>query len=169
MQQKVIVGSEEWCSLPTIGIPTIKARVDSGAKTSALHAINIKTFTKDHQEWVKFDINPIQNNAKALIHCEAQLVDQRIVKSSSGFREKRFVIQTYVSLGEKTWEIEVTLTNRDSMGYRMLLGREAMSGRVMVDPEQRFVLGQPTNEKLKEYYYNEITEKKRVTNCCFSK
>lgn len=160
MQQKVIVGSEEWCSLPTIGIPTIKARVDSGAKTSALHAINIKTFTKDHQEWVKFDINPIQNNAKALIHCEAQLVDQRIVKSSSGFREKRFVIQTYVSLGEKTWEIEVTLTNRDSMGYRMLLGREAMSGRVMVDPEQRFVLGQPTNEKLKEYYYNEITEKK---------
>jgi ribosomal protein S6--L-glutamate ligase len=134
--------------------------VDSGAKTSALHAINIKTFTKDHQEWVKFDINPIQNNAKALIHCEAQLVDQRIVKSSSGFREKRFVIQTSVSLGDKTWDIEITLTNRDSMGYRMLLGREAMSGRVMVDPEQRFVLGQPTNEKLKEYYYNESSEKK---------
>jgi ribosomal protein S6--L-glutamate ligase len=160
MQQKVIVGSEEWCSLPSIGIPTIKARVDSGAKTSALHAINIKTFSKGHQEWVKFDINPIQNNAKALIHCEAQLVDQRIVKSSSGFREKRYVIQTQVSLGSKTWEIEVTLTNRDSMGYRMLLGREAMSGRVMVDPEQRFVLGQPTNEKLKEYYYTESTEKK---------
>ena len=160
MQQKVIVGSEEWCSLPTIGIPTIKARVDSGAKTSALHAINIKTFSKDHQEWVKFDINPIQNNAKALIHCEAKLVDQRIVKSSSGFREKRYVIQTQVSLGNKTWEIEVTLTNRDSMGYRMLLGREAMSGRVMVDPEQRFVLGQPTNEKLKEYYYSEASEKK---------
>lgn len=160
MQQKVIVGSEEWCSLPTIGIPTIKARVDSGAKTSALHAINIKTFTKNHQEWVKFDINPIQNNAKALIHCEAQLIDQRIVKSSSGFREKRYVIQTSVSLGDKTWDIEVTLTNRDSMGYRMLLGREAMSGRVMVDPEQRFVLGQPTNEKLKEYYYNESSEKK---------
>jgi ribosomal protein S6--L-glutamate ligase len=160
MQQKVIVGSEEWCSLPSIGIPTIKARVDSGAKTSALHAINIKTFSKDHQEWVKFDINPIQNNAKALIHCEAQLVDQRIVKSSSGFREKRYVIQTQVSLGNKVWEIEVTLTNRDSMGYRMLLGREAMSGRVMVDPEQRFVLGQPTNEKLKEYYYTESSEKK---------
>lgn len=160
MQHKVIVGSEEWCSLPTIGIPTIKVRVDSGAKTSALHAINIKTFTKNHQEWVKFDINPIQNNAKALIHCEAKLVDQRIVKSSSGYREKRFVIQTTVSLGGKTWDIEVTLTNRDSMGYRMLLGREAMSGRVMVDPEQRFVLGQPTNEKLKEYYYTETSEKK---------
>ena len=160
MPNKIIVGSEEWCSLPTIGIPTIKARVDSGAKTSALHAINIKTFTKDHHEWVKFDINPIQNNAKALIHCEAQLVDQRIVKSSSGFREKRYVIQTQVSLGEKTWGIEVTLTNRDSMGYRMLLGREAMSGRVMVDPEQKFLLGQPTNENLKEYYYTESTQKK---------
>ena len=160
MQQKVIVGSEEWCSLPTIGIPTIKARVDSGAKTSALHAINIKTYTKDNQEWVKFDINPIQNNAKALIHCDAKLIDQRIVKSSSGFREKRYVIQTQVSLGGKTWEIEVTLTNRDSMGYRMLLGREAMSGRVMVDPEQKFVLGQPSNEKLKEYYYTESSEKK---------
>ncbi|WP_339886855.1 30S ribosomal protein S6--L-glutamate ligase [uncultured Flavobacterium sp.] len=160
MQQKVIVGSEEWCSLPAIGIPTIKARVDSGAKTSALHAINIKTFSKDNQEWVKFDINPIQNNAKALIHCEAQLVDQRIVKSSSGFREKRYVISTNVSLGGKTWEIELTLTNRDSMGFRMLLGREAMSGRVMVDPEQKFVLGQPSNENLKAYYYTESTEKK---------
>ena len=160
MQQKVIVGSEEWCSLPAIGIPTIKARVDSGAKTSALHAINIKTYSKDNQEWVKFDINPIQNNAKALIHCEAQLVDQRIVKSSSGFREKRYVISTNVSLGGKTWEIELTLTNRDSMGFRMLLGREAMSGRVMVDPEQKFVLGQPSNENLKEFYYTESSEKK---------
>ncbi|CAM3512717.1 30S ribosomal protein S6--L-glutamate ligase [Flavobacterium gelidilacus] len=160
MQQKVIVGCEEWCSLPAIGIPTIKARVDSGAKTSALHAINIKTYSKDNQEWVKFDINPIQNNAKALIHCEAQLVDQRIVKSSSGFREKRYVISTNVSLGGKTWEIELTLTNRDSMGFRMLLGREAMSGRVMVDPEQKFVLGQPSNENLKEFYYTESSEKK---------
>jgi ribosomal protein S6--L-glutamate ligase len=160
MQQKVIVGCEEWCSLPAIGIPTIKARVDSGAKTSALHAINIKTYSKDNQEWVKFDINPIQNNAKALIHCEAQLVDQRIVKSSSGFREKRYVISTNVSLGGKVWEIELTLTNRDSMGFRMLLGREAMSGRVMVDPEQKFVLGQPSNENLKEFYYTESSEKK---------
>ncbi|WP_338410558.1 30S ribosomal protein S6--L-glutamate ligase [uncultured Flavobacterium sp.] len=160
MQQKVIVGSEEWCTLSSIGIPTIKARVDSGAKTSALHAVNIKSFTIDNKEWVKFDINPIQNNAEALIHCEAPLLDKRIVKSSSGNREKRFVIQTLVTLGDKTWEIEVTLTNRDSMGFRMLLGREAMSGRVIVDPEQKFLLGQPSNEKLKEYYYNENKEKK---------
>ena len=140
MQDKVIVGSEEWCSFPTLGIPTIKARVDSGAKTSALHATNLKTFQKDGVDWVKFDINPIQNNAKTIIHCEAELVDQRIVKSSSGYRERRFVIKTNLEIGGKKWEVELTLTNRDSMGFRMLLGREAMSGRILVDPEKKYVL-----------------------------
>ncbi|MBD3725360.1 MAG: ATP-dependent zinc protease, partial [Flavobacteriaceae bacterium] len=160
MLDKVIVGSEEWCSFPTLDIPTIKARVDSGAKTSALHAINIKPFQKDNEEWIKFDINPIQNNAKAVIHCEAKLVDQRVVKSSSGFREKRYVIKTTLEIGGKSWEIEVTLTNRDSMGFRMLLGREAMSGRILVDPEAKYLLGQPTKEKLKEYYYSDVEAKK---------
>ena len=91
-KEKVIVGSEEWCSFPILGIPTIKARVDSGAKTSALHAINIAPFIKDGENWVKFDINPIQNNVKTIIHCESKLIDKRIVKSSSGFREQRYVI-----------------------------------------------------------------------------
>jgi ribosomal protein S6--L-glutamate ligase len=152
MQDKVIVGSEEWCSFPELGIPTIKARVDSGAKTSALHAVNISPFQKEGENWVKFDINPIQNNTKTVIHCQAPLVDKRIVKSSSGFREKRYVIKTELQVGESLWQIEVTLTNRDSMGFRMLLGREAMSGRLLVDPEQKYLLGQPTREKLKEYY-----------------
>jgi ribosomal protein S6--L-glutamate ligase len=152
MQEKVIVGSEEWCAFPQLGIPTIKARVDSGAKTSALHAVNIVPFEKEGENWVKFDINPIQNNTKAVIHCHAPLVDKRIVKSSSGFREQRYVIATEIQVGESVWEAEVTLTNRDSMGFRMLLGREAMSGRLLVDPEQKFLLGQPTKEKLKEYY-----------------
>lgn len=152
MQEKVVVGSEEWCAFPQLGIPTIKARVDSGAKTSALHAVNIVPFEKDGDNWVKFDINPIQNNTKAVIHCQAPLVDKRVVKSSSGFREQRYVISTEIQVGESTWDVEVTLTNRDSMGFRMLLGREAMSGRLLVDPEQKFLLGQPTKEKLKEYY-----------------
>ena len=153
-QNKIILGSEEWCSLPELGIPTIKARVDSGAKTSALHAINIAPFKKESQNWVKFDINPIQNNVKTVIHCEAPLVDKRIVKSSSGFREERYVIQTNLEIGDSKWLIEMTLTNRDSMGFRMLLGREAMSGRVMVDPEQQYLLGQPTTDNLKEVYKN---------------
>ncbi len=157
-QNKVILGSEEWFSFPDLGIPTIKARVDSGAKTSALHAINIAPFVKDGSNWVKFDINPIQNNLKTVIHCEAPLIDKRIVKSSSGFREQRYVIQTTLDIGDANWKIEMTLTNRDSMGFRMLLGREAMSGRVLVDPEQSYLLGaQPTTDKLKEIYRNSET------------
>lgn len=154
LQSKIILGSEEWCSFPELGIPTIKARVDSGAKTSALHAINIAPFKKEGQNWVKFDINPIQNNVKTIIHCEAPLVDKRIVKSSSGFREERYVILSNLEIGNTNWNIEMTLTNRDSMGFRMLLGREAMSGRVLVDPEQQYLLGQPTTDNLKEVYRN---------------
>ena len=160
LQNKVILGCEEWCSFPELGIPTIKARVDSGAKTSALHAINIAPFIKNEQNWVKFDINPIQNNLKTVIHCEAQLVDKRIVKSSSGFREQRYVIGANLKIGDDSWNIEMTLTNRDSMGFRMLLGREAMSGRVLVDPEQKYLLGQPTNENLKTFYQNANETKK---------
>lgn len=153
-QNKVILGSEEWCSFPELGIPTIKARVDSGAKTSALHAVNIAPFIKNETNWVKFDINPIQNNQKTVIHCEAPLIDKRIVKSSSGFREQRYVIQTTIEIGDSKWAIEMTLTNRDSMGFRMLLGREAMSGRILVDPEQQYLLGQPSSENLKDLYKN---------------
>jgi len=156
LQSKIILGSEEWCSLPELGIPSIKARVDSGAKTSALHAKNIAPFIKDGQNWVKFDINPIQNNVKTIIHCESPLVDKRVVKSSSGYREQRYVIQTSLEIGNSKWAIEMTLTNRDSMGFRMLLGREAMSGRVLVDPEQQYLLGQTTTDNLKEVYKNAV-------------
>ena len=160
MLDKVIVGSEEWCSFSTLNIPAIKARVDSGAKTSALHAINIVPFEKEGEKWVKFDVNPLQNNGKTVIHCESKVIDKRIVKSSSGSRESRYVIQTEISIADTNWMIELTLTNRDSMGYRMLLGREAMGGRVLVDPEKHFLLGQPTTEKLEEYYTKPKTEKK---------
>ncbi|MFY7957111.1 MAG: RimK/LysX family protein, partial [Flavobacterium macrobrachii] len=156
---KIILGSEEWCSFPELGIPAIKARVDSGAKTSALHAINIAPFIKEGENWVKFDINPIQNNLKTVIHCEAKLIDKRVVKSSSGFREQRYVIQTKLAIGNDIWEIEMTLTNRDSMGFRMLLGREAMSGRILVDPEQKYLLGQTSTEILKDLYQNSISKK----------
>ena len=159
LEDKVIVGSEEWCSFPALGIPTIKARVDSGAKTSALHAINIAPFIKDEENWVRFDINPIQNNSKTVIHCESKLVDKRIVKSSSGFREQRYVIGAELEIGGQHWPIEITLTNRDSMGFRMLLGREAMSGRVLVDPAKKYLLGQPTTENLKELYKSTIQAK----------
>jgi len=154
VQNKIILGSEEWCSFPELGIPAIKARVDSGAKTSALHAINIAPFKKEGVHWVKFDINPIQNNLRTVIHCEALLVDKRVVKSSSGYREQRYVIQTNIKIGNDSWTIEMTLTNRDSMGFRMLLGREAMSGRILVDPEQQYLLGVTSPENLQDLYVN---------------
>lgn len=152
MIDKVIVGSEEWCSLPELKVPAIKIRVDSGAKTSALHADQIVLFEKDGEKWIKFIVHPIQRNTKGAIQCEAKVIDKRIVKSSSGTRESRYVINTDISLGDQTWTIELTLTNRDSMGYRMLLGREAMAGRLIVDPDEHFKFGIVTPEKLKEYY-----------------
>lgn len=152
MIDKVIVGSEEWCSLPELKVPAIKIRVDSGAKTSALHADQIVPFEKDGEKWIKFIVHPIQRNTKGAIQCEAKVIDKRIVKSSSGTRESRYVINTDISLGDQTWTIELTLTNRDSMGYRMLLGREAMAGRLIVDPDEHFKFGIVTPEKLKEYY-----------------
>lgn len=150
---KIVLGSEEYLSLPALKMPIIKARVDSGAKTSALHAINITTFLKDDETWVKFDVNPIQNDFKTTVTCESKVIDKRVIKSSSGYRESRYVIQSemVLSTGEQ-WVIELTLTNRDSMGYRMLLGREAMTGRALVDPERSFTLGEPTVKLIKETY-----------------
>jgi ribosomal protein S6--L-glutamate ligase len=150
--EKIILGSEEYFSFPELNIPIIKARIDSGAKTSAIHAINISPYKKDDEAWVRFDVNPIQNDLKTIISCEAKVVDKRIVKSSSGFREQRFVIQTTIDVKNDRWLVELTLTNRDSMGYRMLLGREAMMGRVLVDPEKSFQLGEPTVIDIKEIY-----------------
>ncbi len=152
--EKIIVGSEEWCRFPQLNIPTLKARVDSGAKTSALHAVNIVPFKKNGVPWVSFDVHPLQNDGKTTVHCEAPVYDRRRVKSSSGNSEVRYVIRTVLSIAEDTWEVEVTLTNRDSMGYRMLLGRQAMSGKMLVDPESSCLLGTPSDELLAQYYHS---------------
>lgn len=156
VENKVIIGSEEWCGLPQLNIPAIKARIDSGAKTSALHAINIVPFKKDGLPWVSFDIHPLQNDGKTTIHCEALLHDKRKVKSSNGNSELRFVIKTILSIADESWEVEITLTNRDSMGYRMLLGRQAMAGKMLVDPGASHILEQLSPEILYQYYRTNI-------------
>jgi ribosomal protein S6--L-glutamate ligase len=140
---KIIVGSREYCSLPDLGIVLIKAKVDSGAKTTALHADNVEVFQKNNQDWVRFSLQPFKSNAKIVNQCEARLIDNRIIKSSNGQRENRYVIKTTIILSNQSWEIEVTLTNRDFMGFRMLLGREAMAGKILIDPEKRYILGKP--------------------------
>ncbi|MBC9798536.1 30S ribosomal protein S6--L-glutamate ligase, partial [Sinomicrobium weinanense] len=152
IENKTIVGSEEWVALPQLQIPAIKVRVDSGAKTSALHAVNITPFQRSNETWVTFDVFPIQNNGKKHIRCEARVVDKRIVKSSTGNREHRYLIRTSLHVNGSAWDIELTLTNRDSMGYRMLLGREAMIGRMLVDPESSFLLGELSDEDVENTY-----------------
>jgi len=149
---KVVLGSQEWCRLADLGLPAIKARVDSGAKTSSLHACNINTFQRDGAQWVTFEVHPIQKNRKVAVVCEAPVIDRRAVRSSTGDSEKRYVIRTPLTLNQQTWDIELTLTNRDSMGYRMLLGREAMSGRLLVDPDANFCLGDISADQLGAFY-----------------
>lgn len=152
MTEKITVGAEEWVGLNDLKIPYINARIDSGAKTSSLHAVNIKSYLRNGETWVEFDVFPIQNDGKRKIKCNARVTDRRIVKSSSGTREQRFVIRTPLTIQNQTWEIEVTLTNRHAMGYRMLLGREAMSGKLIVDPEQQFTLGELSKDQIQEHY-----------------
>lgn len=158
-QNKLLVGAEEWCRFPDLAIPAVKARVDSGAKTSSLHAINIQSFKRSGMPWVRFDVCPIQNNRKTVVQCEAPVHDRRKVKSSSGTSETRYVIKTTLGIGDSSWEVEVTLTNRDAMGYRMLLGREAMAGRIYVDPEESFLAGDISEDELKELYQTKKSPK----------
>jgi ribosomal protein S6--L-glutamate ligase len=150
--KKIIVGCEEWCAFPNLGIPAIKARVDSGAKTSSLHAFNIQTFRRKGETWVSFEVHPVQNNRRIVIRCERPILDKRSVKSSSGLTETRYVISATIKAGTEAWDIELTLANRDSMGYRMLLGREAMNGRMLVDPSVSFCLGEVSTDKLTRHY-----------------
>jgi ribosomal protein S6--L-glutamate ligase len=152
MNDKIIVGSEEWCAFPDLSVYAIKARVDSGAKTSSIHAFNITPFTRNDAEWVSFEVHPLQKNANTVVRCEAPVIGHRVIKSSNGSSEKRIVISTLFSIGDSSWEIELTLTNRDNMGYRMLLGREAMKGRILVDPSKSCCLGSLNSETIKSYY-----------------
>lgn len=157
---KIIIGKEEWCALPELDLPLIKTRVDSGAKTSALHAFNIRPFKKDGKLYVCFEIHPIQHNRKVTRKCTAEVVDHRSVKNSGGQTEKRYVIKTQISLGNQAWDIEITLTNRDEMGYRMLLGREAMQHRVLVDPALSFCVKQLAEEDAKKSYVRTRSKEK---------
>lgn len=133
------LGWAEWVALPDLGLPAIKAKVDTGARTSALHAFQIEPFGPAESPMVRFGIHPIPGRTDIVITCSAPAIDQREVTSSNGEREIRCVIATRISIGERTWPIEVTLANRESMAYRMLLGRQAIRGDIQVDPAASYV------------------------------
>jgi ribosomal protein S6--L-glutamate ligase len=140
-RSKKILGWREWVALPQLNIPGIKAKIDTGAKTSAIHAFRITPFEKDGENWVKFYVHPVQKYKAPEISCTSKILEKRNITSSNGQRESRYVIQSILKLGDLDWPIEITLTNRDEMGFRMLLGRQAMCRRILVDPAASYNLG----------------------------
>jgi hypothetical protein len=135
------IGWREWLSLPQLGIPHLKAKVDTGARTSALHACYVEPYLEQGIRMVRFGIHPQQRRTDIIIECTAVVRDRRKVTDSGGHREKRYVIETLATLGNVTWTLELTLTNRDSMRFRMLLGRTAMEDRFVVNPSDSYLLG----------------------------
>ncbi|MBN2768405.1 MAG: ATP-dependent zinc protease [Campylobacterales bacterium] len=138
MKDFYLLGWREFVALPELGIENIKCKIDTGAKTSALHAFFVDPFMEDETKMIRFGIHPIQDDIKTEIVCEAKVLDQRVVTSSNGERDLRYVIKTKIIIGSCTKDIEVTLTNRDNMRFRMLLGREAMGDDFLVAPSLSF-------------------------------
>jgi hypothetical protein len=138
---KITIGWREWVSLPGLDIPAIKAKIDTGARTSTLHAFDIKAYEGEACKLITFSIRPLQRRKKLILRCQAALLERRMVSDSGGHRELRYVIQTPVTLGGRIWPIEITLTDRGSLRFRMLLGRTAIRGRYLVDPEKSYLTG----------------------------
>jgi hypothetical protein len=138
-----VVGWREWVALPRLGVNRIKAKVDSGARSSALHAFNVQTLERDGRTFVRFDVHPWQRDTHRTVTVEHVLDGWRWVRSSSGHRTLRPVIITELKLMGRTWPIELTLIGRDEMGFRLLLGRQALHRRCLIDPTRSYLTGKP--------------------------
>lgn len=138
---ELLLGWREWVGLPELGLPLIKAKVDTGARTSALHAFHLEPCWRQGRQWVCFALHPLQHRSDVVVQCEARVIEEREVSDSGGHRERRYVIVTPVWVDGHTWPIELTLTNRETMLFRMLLGRTALAGRALVDPRRSFCTG----------------------------
>jgi hypothetical protein len=142
------IGWREWVALPDLGLPAIKAKIDTGARTSALHAFLIEPYQEAGIDMLRFLIHPIQRNQEFQVECHCPVFDVREVTDSGGHREMRYVVQSNVTIGNGNWPIELTLTNRDTMSFRMLLGRKAMEERFVVNPGASYINGKLGPRKL---------------------
>lgn len=140
LHNKLVLGALEKCDLPELGIFNLVMRVDTGATTSSLHVENVEEYKKNGESWINFDIHPDVYDVDTLTRHSSKVEAKRRVKSSTATRERRFVIETLLVIGEQSWPIKMTLTDRSEMTYMMLLGREAMADRVLVDPSKEFLV-----------------------------
>lgn len=131
-----VIGWKEWAALPDLNIPRLKVKMDTGARTSALHTYFIEPFVKDGKEMVRFGVHPLQKTDDPSIICEAQVIDKRRIKNTGGQKEVRYIISTNIKMGEKLFPLELSLANRDAMLFRMLVGRTALKGRFVIDPSK---------------------------------
>lgn len=161
------IGWEEWVALPELHLPAIKAKIDTGAKTSSLHAFMVEKFTEDGVTKVKFGLHPIPERPEIEVYCTANLVEEREITSSNQQTELRYVIRTIGKFGNQSWPIELTLANREDMTYRMLLGRSAMVGKLRVVPEESCLLGELTPDLYSEKHIS--TEQKNLKICILSR
>ena len=154
LPKTMTLGWREWVALPELGIPAIKAKLDTGARTSALHAFDLEAYRENGIYLVRFGIHPLQKRLEPAIYCTSNVIDYRKVTDSGGHMEERYVISTNLSIAGRTRTIELTLTNRETMNFRMLLGRTAMKHLIRVDPAKSFVLGR----ELAGLYFNPTSQ-----------
>jgi hypothetical protein len=145
MTQLPLLGWREWVTLPELNLKHIKAKIDTGARSSALHAFALEPYRKSGQRWVMFAIHPEQKHTDTIIECHAPIKDRRFVSDSGGHKQRRYVIESQLMIGQSLISAEITLTNRDNMQFRMLLGRTAMNGNFIIDPSASYLQGEPEN------------------------
>jgi hypothetical protein len=139
----ILLGWREWVALPALSITKLKAKIDTGARTSALHAYAIEPYQKGAESWVMFVIHPKQRRNDVFVECHAPVKDRRMVSDSGGHKQRRYVIETPLIIGASTIITEMTLTNRDSMLFRMLIGRTTLNSRFIIDPQASYLQGKP--------------------------
>ena len=139
--QRIVVGWREWAAFPDLGVEKINAKIDTGAKSSAVHAFRVREIGIDGEAHAEFFLHPLQGRKKPEIACCEPIVDRRVIRSSNGQEEERLVIRTRLAMGERIWKIDLTLADRDAMGFRLLIGRDALGRKYLVNPAASYALG----------------------------